>query len=242
MVIQAPRLRPGPQAPTQPSQAPPSSVFPSLEPKGGNYTSHNTKGFSGGHESEALNHPPSRTSTAQCKMIPEAQPPQSHRKQTLGEGDKNKSETTTTHTLWTPEIDVASLKSNVFISPVVRGLQIFDGFISHVEQCKLLAFCNSLEWSNTISRRTKQFGWEYRHADRLLVKLEGMEALIPPELSWMVDRLSSLTGTTFNQLIVNEYTGSQGINPHIDSLDFGDPIVSLSLPEDCIMKMEKVGE
>lgn len=44
----------------------------------------------------------------------------------------------------------------------------------------------------------------------------------------------------FDQLIINEYTPGQGINPHIDNPTlFSSPIVSLSLGSDCVMEFDK---
>ena len=92
-------------------------------------------------------------------------------------------------------------------------------FLTPREEEITVDYIDSREWNNTLTRRTQQYGFEYDFKRKMLRKVED----IPKEI-----KLES-----YDQLIINEYVGRQGIAPHTDSPLFGETIEILSLLEDC---------
>ncbi len=119
----------------------------------------------------------------------------------------------------------------------IPGLVLVENFITIEEEKQLLDFIDSgkYEWNTTIKRRTMHFGYNYNYSQG--AKLEKTID-IPEEFNSIIQKLN--VEQPINQIIINEYLPGQGISPHIDSLSFGDTIVSLSLGSDAIMEFTKI--
>ena len=122
----------------------------------------------------------------------------------------------------------------------VDGLYVINNFVNQTEQDLLIGNIKSLTgWDNLLGRRAIQFGWRYHHSSRKITPISGPNGSIPPAFDHLVRRVTRLTGARFNQMIINQYSPSQGIKAHVDSFSFGPLVVSISLNEDCIMSFEK---
>lgn len=96
-------------------------------------------------------------------------------------------------------------------------------------------------WQNDLKRRVQQYGYRYDYRRKGL----GTDRIGPlPDWSLeLLDRFhrEGLIDTTFNQLIINEYTPGQGISLHVDCRPcFGDTIFSVSLGSPCILTMRHI--
>jgi alkylated DNA repair dioxygenase AlkB len=120
--------------------------------------------------------------------------------------------------------------------PEIDGLQYIENFISEQEEQSIIDCLDnqSNDWSNDISRRTIQYGFRYDYTRQ---KIAAKVTAIPEALDFLVERLTPYyDGTNINQMIINEYCGDyQGIKKHIDFLDFGPIISSVSLLDPCVM-------
>jgi len=79
----------------------------------------------------------------------------------------------------------------------------------------------------------QQYGYKYSYTSRNLSVNDKTD-----EIPQFIEPVSQKLRTYFNgklpqQLIINEYTPGQGINPHTDAKVFGDPIISVSLGSSC---------
>lgn len=113
------------------------------------------------------------------------------------------------------------------------GLIYQDDFISSEFEDFTIKWLDSETWSNTLKRRTQQFGYEYNYLNRNAAK--PTIPLSGPILK-LADYLHDKGIMNPQQCIVNEYTQIQGISHHTDSSNFGPVIVSISLLEPCNMK------
>lgn len=139
----------------------------------------------------------------------------------------------------------------------VPGLEIVEDFITAKEERNLLSFLYSTKcrWRTDLSRRCMHFGGTYclyTPPDRLkqsqspasMSRSKEIEQTVsepeihqappmPNELTWLLDRFSSSgifdEGQRPQYCIVNEYISSQGISPHVENFQFGEPVVGLSL-------------
>jgi alkylated DNA repair dioxygenase AlkB len=115
----------------------------------------------------------------------------------------------------------------------VPGLILFDEFIDEEEEEKLLARIDRGPWMNTLARRVQHYGWRYDYKSRAV----GAKDYIGPLPLWVGPTMEQLMRTSLfdeppDQVIVNEYLGSQGISKHVDCPEcFRGPIASLSLAE-----------
>jgi alkylated DNA repair dioxygenase AlkB len=114
----------------------------------------------------------------------------------------------------------------------MNGLTVIEDFITEEEETDLLEELDGNVWDTTLSRRTQQYGYAYGYRDRRTSKKVDP---VSGRLKELNDYVSDTLGEEFNQCIVNEYKGSQGIAPHIDHKDFGPTVVIISLGEDCNM-------
>lgn len=109
----------------------------------------------------------------------------------------------------------------------IPGLSYIHNFITADEETTLMAHIIASPWNTSITRRTQHYGWTYPYnqSNRLI------EA--PPIPDWLLplkSKLEAFIKTSFDQVIINEYTPGQGISPHIDNPRlFGEPVVSVSL-------------
>ena len=124
----------------------------------------------------------------------------------------------------------------------VPGLQHFRQRVTPARQTALLETIDRSPWLNDLKRRVQQYGYRYDY------RRKGLDpaSRIGPLPVWALDlidafRHEGLTDTSYNQLIINEYTPGQGISPHIDCRPcFDDTIFSLSLGSPCIMTMRHI--
>lgn len=122
----------------------------------------------------------------------------------------------------------------------INGLTYIKDFITKAEEKELLKKINESEWNTEIRRRTQHYGYRYPYKNT--TKLIEANP-IPDFLQNILEKVNNETGCNFNQIIINEYTPGQGINPHIDkTFLFGDTIVSLSLQSDIIMDFTKFND
>jgi alkylated DNA repair dioxygenase AlkB len=105
--------------------------------------------------------------------------------------------------------------------------QILYNYITEETEKNLISYIDQFEWSNELKRRTQQYGYKYNYRG-------GKPSLALPIPKYL-DDLGKSFGFNFNQCIINEYIGGQGIAPHIDSPIFDDNIVILSLGNECVM-------
>ncbi|MBP1127242.1 MULTISPECIES: alpha-ketoglutarate-dependent dioxygenase AlkB [Pseudomonas] len=114
-----------------------------------------------------------------------------------------------------------------------QGLLLIPDFITPKQESSLLAKIESSPWDTTMSRRVQHYGWRYDYKSR---KVDA-KAYIGPLPSWAANlgRMlfeRGLVKELPDQVIVNEYSGNQGITKHIDCLPcFRGEVVTISLLE-----------
>jgi len=117
----------------------------------------------------------------------------------------------------------------------IPGFTYVPNYISEDEETTLLEHLTTQEWDTRLSRRTLHYGWRYPYSP--FGKLEQTTA-IPEWILPVQTRLESTFGTTFDQLIVNEYLPGQGIAPHVDHMGFfDDTIAVISIGSDTVLHM-----
>ncbi len=117
------------------------------------------------------------------------------------------------------------------------GLIYQENVLTPALEQEIVTWLDQQPWSSKLSRRTQQYGYEYNYSSK---KVEP--TLAPPlagPIKVVADYLSAIGIMTPTQCIVNDYTQTQGINPHIDSPQFGPTIVSISLLQPCNMEFRK---
>ena len=113
------------------------------------------------------------------------------------------------------------------------GLLTIPDFISVEEERSLLGAVDRGIWLTDLARRVQHYGWKYDYKAR---KVER-SAYLGPLPDWAERLAHRLLEHGFvqempDQVIVNEYVGSQGIAKHVDCLDcFSGPVVTISLNE-----------
>eukprot|EP01120_Amphizonella_sp_Union-15-10_P000648 TRINITY_DN10685_c0_g1_i1.p1 TRINITY_DN10685_c0_g1~~TRINITY_DN10685_c0_g1_i1.p1 ORF type:complete len:227 (-),score=42.93 TRINITY_DN10685_c0_g1_i1:105-785(-) len=116
----------------------------------------------------------------------------------------------------------------------VPGLRYYSNFITEKEQAAFLKQIDSLPWSNRLSRRTQQYGFDYDYGARNSedeLRLTKSKPF-PKWLSQLAVQLNdkNILPHVPDQAIINEYRPGQGINPHKDHEgSFKDWIASLTL-------------
>lgn len=113
---------------------------------------------------------------------------------------------------------------------------LVNDFITDEHEAYLLNLIYSEPFDvNSLSRRTKQYGFQYDYSN---INSINMCDDIPDFLSLIVNKINTYFNKKFNQVIINEYQPGQGIADHIDNtVLFGDTIISLSLGSGIIMKL-----
>lgn len=116
---------------------------------------------------------------------------------------------------------------------IITGLNYVPDFVSETEEAELVAKIDSNVWLTDIKRRVQHYGWRYDYANRQVNPAMRIDDL--PD--WAIEIAHRLVDQKLvkqmpDQLIVNEYKGSQGIGRHIDSEPyFADNIAMISLLE-----------
>eukprot|EP01124_Arcella_intermedia_P012252 TRINITY_DN18599_c0_g1_i1.p1 TRINITY_DN18599_c0_g1~~TRINITY_DN18599_c0_g1_i1.p1 ORF type:complete len:963 (-),score=262.94 TRINITY_DN18599_c0_g1_i1:41-2929(-) len=118
----------------------------------------------------------------------------------------------------------------------VPGLIIVPNWISSHEETKLLSLIDHQIWSTDLARRTQQYGYLYDYSAVYSdEKGESRVTETKPIPAWLDGLCQRLYEEGFfpwkpDQIIINEYTPGQGINPHVDHVpSFREVIASLSL-------------
>ncbi|KAL9647462.1 hypothetical protein ABK040_006823 [Willaertia magna] len=127
----------------------------------------------------------------------------------------------------------------------IDGLMLFEDFLTESEEKELIKEIEKHKWNSELSRRTQHYGYVYDYSSRNLnEKTKGLEIteLFTTTLQKIKERVQEIENIDFNQVIINEYKGTnQGISKHVDHCTaFGAYIVILSLNEDCVMKFHKL--
>jgi len=124
----------------------------------------------------------------------------------------------------------------------IPNLRYIPNFINDKEAQELINFIDSQEWvshemtdNTSMKRLTQQYGYTYNFASKQLRTDKSQFVPFPGQLSFLLERIQPLYGETpIQNMIINEYIGSQGITRHLDRTDyFGETVVSLSLLEPC---------
>jgi alkylated DNA repair dioxygenase AlkB len=112
----------------------------------------------------------------------------------------------------------------------------FDEYITIQEEKNLIQEIDTRPWNNTINkplkRRVQHYGYEYNYSNKALIESD-------PIPSWPIVKRIEREYFRPEQLIINEYIPGQGIAKHIDSDQFDEPIISLSLGSPCVMIFRK---
>ncbi len=115
-----------------------------------------------------------------------------------------------------------------------EGLILIANVISPDEETHIIGWLDKQPWSDTLSRRTQHYGYEYQYKTGASLK---PTADITGPLLTISNRLSDAGYLNSEQCIINEYTRGQGIAHHIDKpSQFGPVIVSISLGADVVME------
>lgn len=124
--------------------------------------------------------------------------------------------------------------------PPARSLRVEDppgliykpDFIGMEEERKLVTLIDQCEWNRQLKRRVQQYGWRYDYRQREIDASMHLGDL-PDWAADLAHRLvdEGLLSEQPDQLIVNEYTRSQGIRPHIDHHGFAERVATISLLE-----------
>lgn len=119
------------------------------------------------------------------------------------------------------------------ISEGIPGLVYISDFLTETQEAELVAVIDKGEWSRVLKRRVQHYGWRYDYKSR------GIDAAmrLGPLPEWAMElakrlKAEGLLPHLADQVIVNEYIGSQGIGKHIDCVPcFDDGVAMISLLE-----------
>jgi len=124
-----------------------------------------------------------------------------------------------------------------------EGLTIIEDFISDEDESNLLELIDCFEWDTSMSRRVQHYGWRYDYKARKVDQNSYLGPL-PNWISALGRRLFDLGYLSHvpDQVIINEYVGSQSISKHIDCVPcFKGAIATLSLNESWEMLFTRLG-
>ena len=127
--------------------------------------------------------------------------------------------------------------------PEIDGLYYFDAFLDEDSQRALIQRIDTEPWRADLERRVQHYGWRYDYQKRTITP--DME--LGPLPDWVAEvarRLyveTKLFDRVPDQAIVNEYRPGQGIALHADRQCFGDTVATVSLNDDCEMRLRPVG-
>ena len=121
-------------------------------------------------------------------------------------------------------------------------MKLIADFLTEAEETQIVSEIDRADWSTELQRRVQHYGWRYDYKSRQV----DPSMRIGPLPDWatrvaerLVDRGYFKEGPP-DQLIVNEYCGTQGIAPHIDSpSSFAGVVAMISLLETWEMEFRK---
>jgi len=117
--------------------------------------------------------------------------------------------------------------------PVIVGLSWLENYLTPDEEADLVEQIDAAEWREDLKRRVQHYGWQYDYRARQ-INTDMHLGPLPPWAARLAGRLSQdeLLPHVPDQVIVNEYEGTQGISKHIDCKPcFEDGIATISLLE-----------
>lgn len=120
--------------------------------------------------------------------------------------------------------------------PLIDGLTTIPNFITESEASELIKSIDQQEWfgDGKQLRRVQQYGVVYDYKTHQ-VNHHQTATPFPEWLKPIIQRLEieKHISKPIKQVFINEYVNHQGIGPHIDSLDFGPEIISITLQDGC---------
>ena len=116
----------------------------------------------------------------------------------------------------------------------INGLKLHQDVITIDQENELVNFINNEKWNDSLTRRTQHYGYVYDYRRK---RVTAKSTPIPQIFKDILDPYFKLDDLT--QILVNEYLPGQGIASHIDSTEFDDTIMSLSLISDTVMLLAK---
>lgn len=119
---------------------------------------------------------------------------------------------------------------------VIPGAYLLLEALDSYNEYTLMEWIDSIPWNEDLSRRTQHYGYKYDYKSR--TALSKTQPLTGP-LRDIANKINEIGIMNPNQCIINEYLHGQKISPHIDSLNFGPIVISLSLLEPTTMIFEK---
>ena len=125
----------------------------------------------------------------------------------------------------------------------ISGLELIADFLSETEEAQIVSEIDRADWSTELQRRVQHYGWRYDYKSRQV----DPSMRIGPLPDWATRVAQRLVDHGYfkkegppDQVIVNEYCGSQGIAPHIDSpSSFAGVVAMVSLLETWEMEFRK---
>jgi alkylated DNA repair dioxygenase AlkB len=132
---------------------------------------------------------------------------------------------------------------SLFETAMPPGLIYVPEWLSDSEHDALICLIDGSPFDESLMRRVQHYGARYNY-ESSAVELAGSAPPIPQEIKNIGERLFSegFFSRPPEQVIVNEYIGSQGIAPHIDRTSFGEAVATVSLNESWSMKFRGPNE
>jgi alkylated DNA repair dioxygenase AlkB len=115
----------------------------------------------------------------------------------------------------------------------IPGLNIHYNFLDKEEEMYLIDIVDSLNWVESLSHRSQYYGFDYKY-NKKFVSYKDIKGQIPTTLNFIKEKLDM----DYNQLVIDEYIGNQGMRSHIESDIFDSNIIICPLGSDCIMTFE----
>lgn len=111
---------------------------------------------------------------------------------------------------------------SLFEAAMPPGLIYVPEWLSDSEHDALICLIDGSPFDESLMRRVQHYGARYNY-ESSAVELAGSAPPIPQEIKIIGERLfaEGFFSRPPEQVIVNEYVGSQGIAPHIDRTSFG---------------------
>ena len=140
---------------------------------------------------------------------------------------------------------MAATSVQAIAHPRIPGLFIYYDYLDSVGEQTLIDYIMSQPWPVLLApggapmkRKTQHYGYYYSYSAK------STSEVAPPitgPLEVIRKNLADTLGRPFNQIIINLYERNQGISAHIDKLDYGDLIITISLAADTIMTFSRDG-
>ena len=146
----------------------------------------------------------------------------------------------------------------------ISGLKLIHNFITTTYEAELIKNIKKEKWNSELSRKTQHYSvkygnklWKYNYGDGKVILVESTDdtnkdtflnqkslsctvRVFPPWLQTLINYIVIKADIRApDQVIINEYRSGQGIDPHVDSLNFDSHICSLSLGSDIIVRFQK---